>query len=135
MGGPRPRAATREEVIRHGHYHSIGAIQGPNGPLPSPVNQDAQWVNGIDNILILQLVDPFRTRAQTRESRPLRKTSGSLTWRGSAPGGLRSRGRFPISSGMNYVLALFLPPLSILLAWILIYQSREDRRVGSGRES
>ena len=67
---------------------------------------------------------------------------------------------------MNYVLALFLPPLSILfagrpfvaivtflisvpavifsgglthpmfilLAWILIYQSREDRRAGTSRD-
>ena len=68
---------------------------------------------------------------------------------------------------MNYVLALFLPPLSILLAgrpfvaivtfliwvpavlfsgglthpmfillaWILIYQARNDRRAGAGREN
>ncbi len=68
---------------------------------------------------------------------------------------------------MNYVLALFLPPLSILLAgrpfvalvtlliwipailltgglshpmfillaWILIYQAREDRRARSGRDA
>lgn len=79
---------------------------------------------------------------------------------------MRAGFALPTFPGMNYVLALFLPPLSILLAgrpivaivtfliwvpavifsgglthpmfillaWILIYQSREDRRFrDSGR--